>query len=205
MPLHYLIIASKSQRLPSAFEPLQLSHHRCKSALFRFASIRRTTIIRNASPFRFASHRGTTRHSATRSRQFKRRLPLYCFTIRLDCGETTLPSQPETSHPDTVSPGSLRVARRFLIDFLADPSLPDSLLPLCDEVCARFQNIESHLKSIHTDVATSSRPIVDHAIALLAHALKCADTPPAFIRYIHQNAEDLGVTRRDLIDHQLWA
>lgn len=113
-------------------------------------------------------------------------------------------SQTETPHPDTVSPGSLRVARRFLIDFLADPSLPDSLLSLCDEVCARFQNIESHLKSIHSGVAPSSRPIVDHAIALLSNALKCADTPPAFIRYIHQNAEDLGVTRRDLIDHQLW-
>lgn len=111
----------------------------------------------------------------------------------------------QTETPDTVSPGSLRVARRFLIDFLTDPSLPDSLLSLCDEACARFQNIESHLKSIHTDVAPSSRPIVDHAIALLANALKCADKPPAFIRYIHQNAEDLGVTRRDLIDHQLWA
>lgn len=114
-------------------------------------------------------------------------------------------SQTETPHPDTVSPGSLRVARRFLIDILAVPSLPDSLLSLCDEACARFQNIESHLKSIHSGVAPSSRPIVDHAIALLSNALKCADTPPAFIRYIHQNAEDLGVTRRDLIDHQLWA
>lgn len=113
-------------------------------------------------------------------------------------------NQTEQPNANFVSAGSLRVARRFLADFFDDPSLPQSPVELCREACDRFRELERHYKAVRAESSHDVVSIVDHVVELCSNAVKCVDNPKNFIRYIHENAEDLGVTRRDLIDHALW-
>lgn len=119
-------------------------------------------------------------------------------------GEIILQNETGQPNADFVSAGSLRVARRFLADFFGDQSLPESPVELCRESCDRFRKLAWHYKAIRAESSHDVVSIVDHVVELCSNAVKCVDNPMDFIRYIHKNAEDLGVTRRDLIDNALW-
>lgn len=114
----------------------------------------------------------------------------------------------EGSHnnPDErkVSAGSLRVAHRFLAEFFGDSDLPRASDLLCNESCKRFRALEQYHESIRNCAENETRPILIHAVELWRRALRHAGAPADFISFIHQTAEDLGVTRQDCIRRRIW-
>lgn len=113
-------------------------------------------------------------------------------------------SSQNTLNARNVSPGSLRVAHRFLAEFFDDGDLPLAPELLCSESCERFRALEQYHESIRNNAENEMRPVLIHAIELWRRALRHPGAPADFISFIHQTAEDLGVTRQDCIRRRIW-
>lgn len=104
----------------------------------------------------------------------------------------------------TVSPGALRVARRFLIRFFDNANFPEDPDGFVLEAVNAFQALAHHLEC-HLDKAPKQAvPIIVHALERIRTCLSLKSHQGDFVRFIHQNAEDLGVLRADLVKFQIF-